>query len=144
MSKFFNKNRIASIKDTKVKKYFIYAIGEILIVAIGIFLAIYLNNLKEENINKKYISKVLNEVSTEAKNYIRKSIYFMEYNAKRDSLIHKILTNKVKRDDYNLLGTNHLNVLQTMVKFEFDNTPLESLNRRLDFLSEDKKKYTTF
>jgi|TARA_B110000211_G_C13996963_1_gene516646 hypothetical protein len=140
MSKVFNKKRIESIKNIKIKKYFIYAIGEILIVIIGILLALYLNKLKEENINKKYISKVLNEVNAEAKKYIRKSVYFMEYNAKRDSLVHKILTDKVKRDDYNLLGTTHLNVLQTMVSFEFDNTPLENLNRRLDFLNKDEKK----
>ncbi|MEL7003218.1 MAG: hypothetical protein AAFN93_10860, partial [Bacteroidota bacterium] len=140
MSKVFNKKRIESIKYGKVKKYLLYAIGEILIVAIGIFLAIYMNGLKEDNVNQKYVRQVMDDVEAEAKKYITNSIFFMQYNAKRDTLVQKILTNSVEMSDYNLTGDVHLNVLQTMVDFNFDNTHFENLNSRIDFLSEDEKK----
>ena len=140
MGKFLSKNRLNSIKSVKVSRYFLYAVGEVLIVATGIFLAVYLNNLKEEKDNEKYISKVINEVNTEAIRYIKNAIFFMDYNARRDSLVYKILTDKVQREDYNLLGVSHLNILRTMTKLEFDNTPLENLNKRIDFLNEDEKK----
>lgn len=140
MSKVFNKKRIESIKKSKVKRYLVYAIGEILIVAIGIFLAIYLNNLQEEKSNQKYIDKILQQASKEAKRYIANSIYFMNYNARRDSLVHKILTNTVKLEDYNLSGKPNINALNPMIEFNFDNKPLENLNKRIDFLNKGEKK----
>lgn len=140
MSKVFNKRRIDSIKNVEIKRYLIYSIGEILIVAIGIFLAIYLNNLKEKEKNKKYINKVLIDAKTEAKRYIRHSIFFLDYNVKRDALVHKILTDKVQIEDYNLLGNISLTGLETIVKLDFDTKPLENLNRRIDYLSNDEKK----
>lgn len=140
MSKVFSNKRIDSIKKLKVKKYIVYAVGEILIVSIGIVLAIYFNNLKEEKVNRKYIDKVLNDVNAETKRYINSSIFFLEYNAERDSLVRKILHGDVKKEDYSLLGTDHLNILRTLSKLEFDNTPLDNLNRRIDFLSKKEKK----
>jgi hypothetical protein len=140
MSRIFNKKRIESLKNVKIKKYLIYAIGEILIVAIGIFLAVYLNDLKKEKENEKYISKVLIDVNTEAKKYITNSIFFLNYNVKRDSLVNKILADEVNKEDYNLSGEIDLTSLETLVEFNFDKKPLENLNRRIDFLGKDEKK----
>ena len=48
MIKFFRKIRQRLLSENKFSKYFIYAIGEIILVVIGILLALQLNNLKEQ------------------------------------------------------------------------------------------------
>ncbi len=47
MIKFFRKIRQKLVTESKFNKYLLYAIGEILLVVIGIFLAIQLNNLNQ-------------------------------------------------------------------------------------------------
>lgn len=45
--KIFRKSRFSAITKTSVSKYVLYAIGEIILVVIGILIALYLNNKKE-------------------------------------------------------------------------------------------------
>jgi hypothetical protein len=52
--KFFRKIREMAISSGKVKNYLLYAVGEIMLVVIGIYIAIQLNNLNE---NRKLKSK---------------------------------------------------------------------------------------
>ena len=49
MIKFFRKIRQNMIKENRVSKYMLYAIGEIILVVIGILIAIQINNKNEEN-----------------------------------------------------------------------------------------------
>ncbi len=48
MIKFFRKIRHNMIKDNKVSKYILYAIGEIILVVIGILIALSINNNNEQ------------------------------------------------------------------------------------------------
>jgi hypothetical protein len=50
MIKFFRKIRLNMIRDKKVINYILYAIGEIILVVIGILIAVQINNW---NINRK-------------------------------------------------------------------------------------------
>jgi len=49
MIKFFRKIRQNMIKENRVSKYFLYAIGEIVLVVIGILIALQINNTNEAN-----------------------------------------------------------------------------------------------
>ena len=49
MIKFFRKIRQKMLNENKFSKYILYAIGEIILVIIGILIALQLNTLKEEN-----------------------------------------------------------------------------------------------
>lgn len=54
MIKFFRKIRQKLLTENKFSKYLLYAIGEVLLVVIGILIALQLNNLNEEkSIHKK-------------------------------------------------------------------------------------------
>ena len=53
MLKFFRKIRQQLLNSGQMKKYSLYAIGEILLVMIGILLALQVNNWNEERKNKK-------------------------------------------------------------------------------------------
>ena len=50
--KIFRRFRINSIISKRVKNYFIYALGEIILVMIGILLALQVNNLNEQRKNR--------------------------------------------------------------------------------------------
>ena len=57
MIKFFRRLRQSLLSENKVSKYFLYAIGEIILVVIGILFALQINNWNE---NRKLNSKSLN------------------------------------------------------------------------------------
>lgn len=48
MIKFFRKIRKNMIKENRTSKYLVYAIGEIVLVVIGILIALQVNNWNEE------------------------------------------------------------------------------------------------
>lgn len=62
MIKFFQHIRRSLIQENKMGKYFKYAIGEILLVVIGILIALQLSSWKESNNNHKYVSLLLKEI----------------------------------------------------------------------------------
>jgi len=70
MIKFFRNLRQHMIKENKVTKYLLYAIGEIVLVVIGILIALQINNNNEEKqrVKKEY------EIMT---NLIDHSIHFI-------------------------------------------------------------------
>jgi Family of unknown function (DUF6090) len=59
MIKFFRKIRRELIIDNKISKYLIYAIGEIILIMIGILLALQVNNLNNERTHRKQEIKYL-------------------------------------------------------------------------------------
>lgn len=87
MIKFFRKIRKNQIMENKTSKYFKYAIGEIVLVVIGILIALQINNWNEDiKLNKEEI-KVLVEIqedlkstSKELKNDLKVQITGLEAN----------------------------------------------------------------
>ena len=65
MIKFFRKIRQNLIKENKTGKYLKYAIGEIILVVIGILIAIQLNEWRNDSINTKQKQKVLLALKSE-------------------------------------------------------------------------------
>ncbi len=66
MIKFFRKIRQKLLTENKFSKYLIYAVGEIILVMIGILLALQVNNWNEERKQLAYGQEILNELITEA------------------------------------------------------------------------------
>jgi hypothetical protein len=67
MIKFFRKIRQNLINTGKITKYLAYAIGEIILVVIGIFIALQLNNINEERkkrvLEADYYCKLLEDLN---------------------------------------------------------------------------------
>lgn len=53
MIKFFRKIRQQLLKDSRVGKYLLYAIGEIVLVVIGILIALQINDFREQQRNSR-------------------------------------------------------------------------------------------
>ena len=63
MIKFFRKIRQRLQTENKVSKYLLYAIGEIVLVVVGILIALQINNWNNDRLNKVLIRSYAKEVS---------------------------------------------------------------------------------
>jgi len=67
MLKFFRKIRQNMIKENKASKYMLYAIGEIILVVIGILIAVQVNNWNINRTAKIEVNQSLNKLLVELK-----------------------------------------------------------------------------
>ena len=109
MTPFFNQIRHKLANDNEFLKYSRYAIGEILLVVVGILIALQINNwnshrLEEKNITN-YYERIIVELDQETK-------MAMSTKIKLDSLIHKSKRALTIIDSKN---TDSINVLQTLL-----------------------------
>ncbi len=92
MIKFFRHIRKDLMETGKTGKYFKYAIGEIVLVVIGILIALQINNWNEFNKERKQETKVLTELLSSLKNnyniMISDSIYRSTWNKSSDIIIN--------------------------------------------------------
>ena len=70
MIKFFRKIRQKMLTENKFSKYLLYAIGEIILVVIGILIALQLNTAKENKEKSELGYKYLTEMRQEVQNDI--------------------------------------------------------------------------
>ncbi|MFI1770196.1 DUF6090 family protein [Thalassobellus citreus] len=77
MIKFFRKIRQNLLSEGKTEKYFKYAIGEIILVVIGILIALQINNWNEAKKEEKQETQIYKELKSDliqTKNEIQKTI----------------------------------------------------------------------
>lgn len=71
MLKFFRKIRQRSLTENKFSKYLLYAIGEILLVVIGILIALQINNMNEDRVQAKELNGLMKSISSGIRSDIR-------------------------------------------------------------------------
>lgn len=113
MIKFFRRIRQNLLSENKFSKYLIYAIGEIVLVVIGILIALQLNNLNEQVKNKsletEYLHKLRNEFVQNRQICLR-DIQFHETQVESAKLVLNVLVNDSIIQDLNKL---HLAIMHT-------------------------------
>ncbi len=77
MIKFFRKIRQNLLSEGKTGKYLKYAIGEIILVVIGILIALSLNNWNQKRIDKKNSNEYLGEIKKEINANINLTDYYI-------------------------------------------------------------------
>ncbi|NNF83071.1 MAG: hypothetical protein HKM99_10045, partial [Flavobacteriaceae bacterium] len=82
MLKFFRRIRHQLLLENKLSKYILYAIGEILLVMIGILLALQVNNWNEKQKLKKEELKILSELKVEVQKSIKELDIVASFNQK--------------------------------------------------------------
>ncbi|MFP4845283.1 hypothetical protein [Winogradskyella sp. PE311] len=100
MIKFFRKIRYNLMSENKTGKYFKYALGEILLVVIGIMIALQANNWNEKrktnNTIETLIDKIEDDVIADVE-HVNNEIAFYE---ERELMMQRILKKEVTKDDY--------------------------------------------
>lgn len=61
--KFFNKLRLDAMGKNKVAKYLAYAVGEIILVVIGILIAVAINDRQKDKDDKVELDRILERVA---------------------------------------------------------------------------------
>lgn len=125
--KLFRRIRQGLLSQNKFSKYLAYAIGEIILVVIGILIALNLNNRSEQQKRIDKVEAILEDVMEELATDIDVSTdIILDYHL-IDSLSSLVLDNKVNAEDYTKRG----------------NARLMYLNARLMYLVEGANYYHT-
>ncbi|MBT8323908.1 MAG: hypothetical protein HKN99_01050 [Winogradskyella sp.] len=101
MIKFFRKIRQSMINQNRTKKYLLYAIGEIILVVIGILIALQVNNWNEERKKKTQIDQLLLDIEKDLISNYKTTNYTLDFYRKQDSLVRLIAAKKLTEEDYN-------------------------------------------
>lgn len=98
MIHFFRKIRRDLLANSQFFKYLKYAIGEIVLVVLGILIALYINNQNELRKEQERFDEVLVEVEDELIWNIQNAKMGIEYLVGKDSLISIIVFDGLNRD----------------------------------------------
>ena len=88
------------MEQNKTGKYLKYAIGEIVLLVIGILIALMLNTRKEQNTNKTQIEGILKGISKNLETDMKSVDVLIKMSKKYDSLAKNILAKKLTASDY--------------------------------------------
>jgi len=102
--------------DNRPLKYMRYAIGEIVLVVIGILIALAINNWNEERKNREKFDLTLVEVEKELISNISSAKNTISSLSTSDSLLLKILFDKLDIEDYQ---DNSRNILVVIIFVDY-------------------------
>jgi hypothetical protein len=100
MLRFFRQVRQRLLTDNKFSKYLLYAVGEILLVVIGILIAIQVDNWNQERENTEKVKAILFDVMVELKENIKETSRVMRFYEKKDSIIFLSITNQLTEENF--------------------------------------------
>ncbi|WP_276391777.1 DUF6090 family protein [Eudoraea chungangensis] len=116
MIKFFRRLRQNLISEGKTEKYFKYAIGEIILVVIGILVALSINNWNDQRKNRlteaEYYCKLLNDLELDQKNI---EILYKESQYKIEVSKKLLLELKGTKKDKSYFIDNYIQALRTNI-----------------------------
>jgi len=137
MIKFFRKIRQTLLAQNKVSQYLIYAIGEILLVVIGILIALNINNANEKRKNQEKITTILKEIQIDLVTDITESVSLFDRFKEADSIQDIILNNKYTDEDYKSGKTEFLELYYD--SHEVQTNGYDNLMRNIENVSEERK-----
>lgn len=100
MLRFFSKIRYRFATENKLGGYLRYAIGEILLVVIGILIALQVNNLNATRKNNIEFRNTVAALEQDLNTNIRLSRSIIYYAYQTDSIINLVLNKEVSREMY--------------------------------------------
>ncbi len=138
MIKFFRKIRQKLLSENKFSKYLLYAVGEIILVVIGILIALSINNWNENLKNKKEEISVIKELLSDSKTNLlslEEDIFLNQRAINSNMLISDILINK---RPYNDSLDIHFGNIQYNTQFTLNTAGFENLKSRgFEIISND-------
>ena len=106
MAKFFNNIRKTLLKEGKIANYLKYAIGEIVLVVIGILIALQVNNWNENRKERVQERKILVELKTTLQNncneMVQDSLELIKLNKSSDIIISALQNDLPYSDSLNI------------------------------------------
>ncbi len=100
MIKLFRKIRQNLLNEGKTSKYFKYAIGEIVLVVIGILIAVGINSLYNASQNEDKVKAILIQVQEDLKTDIIDAKRIFNVYIAKDSIFQKIMNDSITFEMY--------------------------------------------
>jgi hypothetical protein len=101
MIKFFRKIRQTMIKENRVSKYMLYAIGEIILVVIGILIALQINNWNEHRKETQRTQSIYNIIKNDLETDIAEIQWFIsDYDSVRKPVFETLLRDTLTQNDF--------------------------------------------
>ncbi|BAO76456.1 DUF6090 family protein [Winogradskyella sp. PG-2] len=109
MIKFFRKIRQNLLSEGKTGKYFKYAIGEIVLVMIGILLALQVSNWNDKRLEKLTLKSTYEIIAEDLKNDIADINLILKSKKEAEPVFNKVLDGLMTKEDYeNCAGCEYL------------------------------------
>lgn len=100
MIKFFRKIRQQLLSENKFSKYLIYAIGEIVLVVIGIMIALQFNNRNEQRKNLDLISETIIKLEDDLLYNFDDANFVLNFYKNQDKICTQVLLDELTIEDY--------------------------------------------
>ena len=151
MIKFFRKIRLKMLGENRVSKYLLYAIGEIVLVVIGILIALSINNWNQNRTNDSKIAAILSQIERELLADAQTASDLMVYWQRQDSTYYVATSDSADmdlfREHYSLRNFTNYSEQNTLQRSGFDLLILNSnlANENLSpLISKMSKMYTYY
>ena len=100
MLRFFRNLRHRFLAENRASKYLLYAVGEILLVVIGILIALQVDNWNEERKKQTEISTLLLDIEQDLLLNYESTHYALDFYRMQDSIAKRIAHNTLTKEDY--------------------------------------------
>ncbi len=98
--KIFRNTRKGNLKKGNTFNYLGYALGEIILVVLGILIAVSINNWNEKTKHEKELLNIFSIIKTDLKNDIAEINDILGHYEKTKNIYGKILDNSISREEY--------------------------------------------
>lgn len=142
MFKIFRRVRQALLSESKFSKYLLYALGEILLVMVGILLALQVNNWNEQrkdaNLTDSYLVALQEDLTLDIENF-EYQIDDLSFQLDQiDSLEEIMSQSSFSNSDFNDLIKENLDIIQTFENANLNNNTFLTLQNtgRVDLMDQ--------
>ncbi len=138
MLKYWKKIKRKLINEGNLKRYLIYAFGEVILVVIGILIAVQLNNWNQKRISDLQIEKLLDKVEEDLIHNVKLTNEIINYYQGFDSLARIVIGGKLTMEDY--YSNDKLGNL--ILQFQIMNIITENIDKLLELEESMPSSYT--
>lgn len=129
MLTFFRRIREKLLSENNFSKYLLYAIGEIVLVVIGILIALQINNWNNESNERKKEAIILKQIHTDFKSNKKQLDSIVIINQKKRNALTVFVNELIKTPDSSAIDTllKYVNEIYTIKTFNPSNGAIEAL-----------------
>ena len=140
MIKFFRHIRRKLIIENGMSRYMFYALGEIILVVIGILIALQINNWNQNKIQKRQLEQILNIQSNDLKTDLENIDEVIAFYEELDSLLMDIIVKEYPESYFETINeSNYAQSIHSVSRisigrvFNYQKRGIKLLNRFVEF-----------
>lgn len=143
MIKFFRRIRKQLLSENRFNKYLLYAIGEIILVVIGILIALQINNWNEydksQALAQKYLKLIKSDLELDLEHFETLNIILTQQALKIDSIENILSRPQTNQKDFKQIIKNNFSVFMLLEDTNLNTSTFTALQNsgRIDLLDKD-------